>query len=1210
MSVTISIENTTGIEGGNADGMAVFTVRLSEASTSDVTVSYRTIADGSARDGAADFFDAAGILEFAPGELEKDISVRLQGDFVNETDENFTLELHSAENGVLAGGGATLTATGIIADDDGDANNLALFVSDPRIVEGNAGSRTAVFEVALSEPSSESISFNYMTADGTAIAGEDYNATSGTVIFAPGQTIASVEVDVLGDTVIENSESFSLVVTPTNPIQNGTADSTGIATIADNDSAENLPIISIENTTGEEGGNADGEAIFTVRLSKASTSDVSVSYRTVTDGSARDGDADFFDNIGVLQFNPGETQKTISVRLQGDFNNEPDENFELELFNPEDAVLAGGEPVLAATGVIRDDDGDADNLSLFVSDPRLLEGDSGTKQAVFEVTLSRPAEQDITLDYMTADGTARAGEDYTAKSGSITFKAGQTVASVAVDVLGDTDIETVETFSLVVEPNGFIQNDTADSTGIARILDEDAAINLPVITIENTTGEEGGNADGFAIFTVRLSKASTSDVSVSYRTVTDGSARDGDADFFDNIGVLQFDPGETQKTISVRLQGDFNNEPDENFELELFSPEDAVLAGGEPVLSATGVIRDDDGDANNLSLFVSDPRLVEGDSGTKQAVFEVTLSRPAEQDITLNYMTVDGTATAGEDYTAKSGSITFKAGQTIASVEVDVRGDSKVETIETFSLVVEPNGFIQNDTADSTGIARIIDEDTEDEVDLPVVTIENTTGEEGGNADGEAIFTVRLSEASTSDISVSYRTVTDGSAQDGDVDFFAANDVLNFAPGETQKTISVRLQGDFINESDENFTLELSSPQNAVLAGGESRLSATGVIRDDDGDANNLALFVTDPRLVEGNIGTKQAVFEVTLSRPLDQDITLNYATIDGTARAGQDYTAKNGSITFKAGQTIAAVAVDVSGDFARETNETFSLSVTPNGFIQNGTEDSIGIATIIADEIVGTNGRDTLIGTDGPDAIFGLQGRDVLEGREGRDLLNGGGGRDRLSGEEGNDRLLGSAGSDTLDGGSGRNVLNGGKGVDTAVYNVDAGVEVSLAVSGFQQTGVSEDKLVRVENLTGGNGRDVLTGNGSDNALTGRNGGDTLNGAGGNDDLSGGKGADRLSGGNGMDDLTGGRGRDVMTGGSGSDNFIFNEGVNEGRDRITDFRDGSDSLVLIGGDFSDVQIRSAGGGSNTRVVFDDGTNVLLEDVRASLITEDDFTFL
>ncbi|MEX0338001.1 MAG: Calx-beta domain-containing protein [Arenibacterium sp.] len=1208
MSVTISIENTTGQEGGNADGFAVFTVRLSEASTSDVSVSYRTVADGSALDGALDFFNESGVLEFAPGEREKDLSIRLQGDFTNETDENFTVELFSPENGTLAGGGATLTATGIIGDDDGDANNLALFVSDPRIVEGNAGSKKAIFEILLSEPASESITLNYMTADGTATAGEDYTAKTGTVTFAAGQTVATVEVNVLGDTEIETSESFSLVVTPKSPIQNGTADSTGIATIADNDRAENLPIISIENTTGQEGGNADGFAIFTVRLSQASTSDVSVSYRTVTDGSALDGGIGFFNDSGVLEFEAGETQKTISVRLQGDFINESDENFELELFSPENALLSGGEPILAATGVIRDEDGDANNLALFVSDPRLVEGDAGTKQAVFEITLSRPATQDITLNYMTADGTATAGEDYTAKSGSITFKAGQTVTSVEVDVLGDTDIEAIESFSLVITPNGLIQNDTADSTGIARIIDEDADENLPVVTIENTTGQEGGNADGFAFFTVRLSEASTSDVSVSYRTVTDGSALDGGLDFFNDSDVLDFAPGETQKTISVRLQGDFNNESDENFELELFSPENAVLAGGEPVLAATGVIRDEDGDANNLALFVSDPRLVEGDTGTKQAVFEITLSRPAEQDITLNYMTVDGTATAGEDYTAKSGSITFKAGQTIASVEVDVLADTKVETIESFSLVVTPNGFIQNDTADSTGIARIIDEDADE--NLPVVTIENTTGQEGGNADGFAFFTVRLSEASTSDIFVSYRTVTDGSALDGGIDFFAANGTLEFAPGETQKTFSVQLQGDFTNESDENFQVELSDPNNAVLAGGEPTLSATGVIRDEDGDANNLALFVSDPSLVEGNVGTKQAVFEVTLSRPADQDITLNYTTLDGSATAGQDYTAKSGSITFKAGQTIAAVAVDVLGDFRLENNETFSLSVTPNGFIQNDREDSIGIATIIADEIVGTSGRDTLIGTDGPDGIYGLRGRDRLEGREGNDVLNGGGGNDRLFGEEGNDRLLGTSGRDILDGGSGRNLLNGGNGVDTVVYDTATNVNVSLAISKFQQTGVSNDRLVKVENLTGGTGNDGLTGNGGANTLTGRNGADRLNGAGGDDVLNGGKGRDTLSGGNGADDLSGGRGRDMLTGGGGADDFIFVNGANEGVDRIKDFQNGIDSIVLIGGDIDDVQIRSANNGNDTRLVFDDGTRAILEDVSASLITADDFSFI
>ncbi|WP_299606739.1 Calx-beta domain-containing protein, partial [uncultured Tateyamaria sp.] len=86
----------------------------------------------------------------------------------------------------------------------------------------------AVFEIRLSQPFDQSITLNYSTADGTALAGEDYVATSGSVTFAPGQTVASVAVDIIGDTINEILETFSLVVTPTAPIANGVDDATGV----------------------------------------------------------------------------------------------------------------------------------------------------------------------------------------------------------------------------------------------------------------------------------------------------------------------------------------------------------------------------------------------------------------------------------------------------------------------------------------------------------------------------------------------------------------------------------------------------------------------------------------------------------------------------------------------------------------------------------------------------------------------------------------------------------------------------------------------------------------------------------------------------------------------------------------------------------------------------------------------------------------------
>src|SRR6185437_1803254 len=215
-------------------------------------------------------------------------------------------------------------------------------------------------------------------------------------------------------------------------------------------------------------------------------------------------------------------------------------------------------------------------------------------------------------------------------------------------------------------------------------------------------------------FVVSLSEPSTTNVTVDFHTL-DGTALEN-VDFERlgqrGYGTLTFFPGETSKIIGVAAVGDRLVEPDENFTLELFNPLGATLDGGAPALRANGVILDDDGTGSKLALFVSNPVLLEGDSGTSFAQFTVTLSRPSATAITLPYTTVDGTATAGEDYTATSGRLTFAPGQTTATVNVPVSGDTKVEASETFSLVVAPSAAIASGTAGSTGQALILDDDS------------------------------------------------------------------------------------------------------------------------------------------------------------------------------------------------------------------------------------------------------------------------------------------------------------------------------------------------------------------------------------------------------------------------------------------------------------------------------------------------------------------
>ena len=195
-----------------------------------------------------------------------------------------------------------------------------------------------------------------------------------------------------------------------------------------------------------------------------------------------------------------------------------------------------------------------------------------------------------------------------------------------------------------------------------------------------------------------------------------------------------------------------------------------------------------------------------------------------------------------------------------------------------------------------------------------------------------------------------------------------------------------------------------------------------------------------------------------------------------------------------------------------------------------------------------GTSRNDTIRGESTAESFFGLEGDDKLYGREGNDSLNGGNGNDRLFGEAGNDRLIGGAGND---------LLVGGRGNDTAVFSSNNN-HINLALTRRQNTRDGRDILTEIENVDGGDGNDIITGNNFSNTLYGGHGNDKLNGEGGKDTLRGGDGNDTLHGGDGNDRLFGDSGRDTAVFGSSNNRIYLNKSSRQNT------RDGKDILRSI----------------------------------------------
>ncbi len=233
-------------------------------------------------------------------------------------------------------------------------------------------------------------------------------------------------------------------------------------------------------------------------------------------------------------------------------------------------------------------------------------------------------------------------------------------------------------------------------------------------------------------------------------------------------------------------------------------------------------------------LRIDNATVTEGNAGLVAATFNVNLSAPSSETVTVAFTTGGGDAD-GSDYLAASGTLTFAPGETSKPVTVQVRGDTAFEWNESF--VVYLGGATGATIADGQGFGTIINDD----VPLPSLNIGDVFKNEGRSGTTEFRFTVFLSAASSVPVTVEYATAN-GTARVSGRDYYAKSGTLTFQPGEISKTITVRVRGDRTREADETFFLNLANSQGAQIGDGQG----LGMIENDDGAfaavLNELAL--------------------------------------------------------------------------------------------------------------------------------------------------------------------------------------------------------------------------------------------------------------------------------------------------------------------------------------------------------------------------------
>lgn len=375
---------------------------------------------------------------------------------------------------------------------------------------------------------------------------------------------------------------------------------------------------------------------------------------------------------------------------------------------------------------------------------------------------------------------------------------------------------------------------------------------------------------------------------------------------------------------------------------------------------------------------------------------------------------------------------------------------------------------------------------------------------------------------------------------------------------------------------------------------GMNRLNSRGEYDTLQGGAGNDTYVISDANTVAveiagGGVDTAEIYVNYTLAAEIE-NLKANIGGLKGTGNALNNQMTGGSGADWLLGQSgNDSLYGGMGNDTLQAGDGNDALRGDLGNDVLNGGTGldtaNYGSANAIHLDLALAGAQNTGLGFDQLAAIENVltgNGADVLRGNILANVLTSGGGDDDLYGGAGNDSLYAGNGNDILRGDLGDDVLNGGAGRDTLIFSGATPVRVDLRVTKAQDTGYGKDVIIGIEDVTGGSGADMVTGNALGNLLSGMAGQDTL------------------SGGAEADLLIGGTGNDSLTGGADADMFIF--GNADGRDVISDFQDGIDVLVM--GLYTDVTVQDAG--LDTLLIYGT-TRVTLQNFDHNLISAADF---
>ncbi|SFB14352.1 Calx-beta domain-containing protein [Poseidonocella pacifica] len=693
-------------------------------------------------------------------------------------------------------------------------------------------------------------------------------------------------------------------------------------------------------------GDLSGEVTVNYAVEGGSTS----YYSYLQDASEADFEGGAFPT-GTATFAAGEATTTITVQIAGDTLNEGTEDFSVVLSDPE---AESGAPVS-----IVEDRGQAliyDNdqpVSFYSSHSYVLEGDAESDNVVLRFTVVRTGKQDTaaSVDYVispysvpsiSADNDDIEGE-FTIE-GTLEFASGQSVAYIDIPIAEDTQVESTEYLTLTLS-NAYVETGTTNFTSreyTGVITNDDVPAQFWAY---DTSVTESDDETVDLIFEIVRGGDTTVDATVDYRLQgVSAIAADFESGFIDPDtgepyeGTLEFAAGETSKFVTLKVVGDQLDEGTERVNLYLSNATADSADPAEIVDSiGNGDIYDDD---QPVYFSVNDPRVTEGDTGDDRTLtFTVTRSGATEVAASVEFSLeayVSSNAADEDDFASgfpQSGMLEFAAGETQKTVTAVVSGDEDVEPDEYVQLILSnPDADGENaEISDASGIGYIYNDDQ------PVIFRANGVTVDEGDEGDSTTMTLRVFRSGETGVAATldYEIVPYTSSQQADADDFSStfptDGTLEFAAGETFKDITLTVQGDDIEESDEYAQVLFSNP---TADGVATRLDTGSVIltiRNDDEPVHFSANYAS---ATEGDDGATTPL-TFTISRTGDTDVAASvgydltpYSSTSLTAEAG-DFVGglpRTGTVEFAAGETSKSLTFDIIDDNVFEGTEYVEL--------------------------------------------------------------------------------------------------------------------------------------------------------------------------------------------------------------------------------------------------------------------------------------------